>query len=38
MSAGDLTEADVEGIRGGEITDPLVSQVAALAAAFGGTE
>jgi transcriptional regulator with XRE-family HTH domain len=35
MSAGDLTEGDVEGIRGGEIADPLVSQVAALAAAFG---
>jgi transcriptional regulator with XRE-family HTH domain len=25
MSAGDLTEGDVEGIRGGEIADPLVS-------------
>jgi transcriptional regulator with XRE-family HTH domain len=35
MSAGDLTEGDVEGIRVGEIADPLVSQVAALAAAFG---
>jgi transcriptional regulator with XRE-family HTH domain len=35
MSAGDLTEGDVEGIRGGEIADPLVSQLAALAAAFG---
>jgi hypothetical protein len=35
VSAGDLTEGDVEGIRVGEIADPLVSQVAALAAAFG---
>jgi transcriptional regulator with XRE-family HTH domain len=35
MSAGDLTEGDVEGIRGGGIADPLVSQLAALAAAFG---
>jgi transcriptional regulator with XRE-family HTH domain len=35
MSAGDLTEGDVEGIRGGEIADPLMSQLAALAAAFG---
>ena len=35
MSAGDLTEAEVEGIRTGEIADPLVSQVVALAAAFG---
>jgi len=32
-SVGDLTEAEVEGI--GKITDPLVSQVVALAAAFG---
>jgi transcriptional regulator with XRE-family HTH domain len=35
ISAGDLTEAEVEGIRGGEIGDPLVSHVVALAAAFG---
>jgi transcriptional regulator with XRE-family HTH domain len=35
MSAGDLTERDVEGIRTGKIADPLVSQLAALAAAFG---
>jgi len=35
MSAGDLSEEDVEGIRTGKITDPLVGQVAALAAAFG---
>jgi transcriptional regulator with XRE-family HTH domain len=35
MSAGDLTEGDVEGIRTGKIADPLVSQLAALAAAFG---
>jgi transcriptional regulator with XRE-family HTH domain len=35
MSAGDLTEGDLEGIRGGEIADPLVSQLTALAAAFG---
>jgi hypothetical protein len=32
-SVGDLTEAEVEGI--GKITDLLVSQVVALAAAFG---
>ena len=35
MSAGMITEEDVEGIRCGRIVDPLVSQVAALAAAFG---
>jgi transcriptional regulator with XRE-family HTH domain len=35
MSASDLTVEDVEGIRSGRIVDPLVSQVAALAAAFG---
>ena len=35
MSAGDLAEGDVEGIRGGEIADPLVTQLTALAAAFG---
>jgi hypothetical protein len=34
MSAGDLMEAEVEGIRTGKIADPLVSQVAALAGAF----
>ena len=35
MSAGVITEEDVEGIRSGRIADPSVSQVAALAAAFG---
>ena len=34
-SAGDLTDEDVEGIRGGEVPDPTVGQVAALARAFG---
>jgi transcriptional regulator with XRE-family HTH domain len=37
MSAGDLSEEDVEGIRTGKITDPSVGRVAALAAAFGVT-
>jgi transcriptional regulator with XRE-family HTH domain len=35
MSAGVITEEDVEGIRNGKTADPLVSQVGALAAAFG---
>jgi transcriptional regulator with XRE-family HTH domain len=35
MSAGVITLEDVEEIRTGRITDPLVSQVAALAAVFG---
>jgi transcriptional regulator with XRE-family HTH domain len=35
MSAGVLTEADVEGLRTGTLADPTVGQVAALAAAFG---
>jgi transcriptional regulator with XRE-family HTH domain len=35
MSAGDLTEEEVEGMRIGKISDPAVSQVAALAAVFG---
>jgi len=35
MSAGVLAEGDVEGIRTGKNADPLVSQVVALAAAFG---
>jgi hypothetical protein len=35
MSAGDLTEEEVEGIRSGGIVDPTVGQVAALAAVFG---
>ena len=35
MSAGVITEEDVEGIRSGMIADPSMSQVAALAAAFG---
>jgi transcriptional regulator with XRE-family HTH domain len=34
MSAGDLSEEDVEGIRTGKTTDPSVRRVAALAAAF----
>jgi transcriptional regulator with XRE-family HTH domain len=35
MSAGDLAEEEVEGIRSGRITDPTVGHVAALAAVFG---
>ena len=35
MSAGGITEEEVEGIRTGKIADPSVSQVAALAADFG---
>ncbi len=35
MSAGTLTEDEVEGIRTGAIPDPTVGQVAALAAVFG---
>jgi transcriptional regulator with XRE-family HTH domain len=35
MSAGGLTEDEVEGIRGGRVSDPTVGQVAALAAVFG---
>ena len=35
MSAGVLTEEEVEGIRTGRIADPTVGQVAALAAVFG---
>jgi transcriptional regulator with XRE-family HTH domain len=35
MSAGVLTEEEVEGIRSGKVPDPTVGQVAALAAAFG---
>jgi len=35
MSAGDLTEGEVEGMRTGKIPDPTVGQVAALAAIFG---
>jgi transcriptional regulator with XRE-family HTH domain len=35
MSAGGLTEEEVEGIRTGKISDPTVGQVAALAAVFG---
>jgi transcriptional regulator with XRE-family HTH domain len=35
MTLGDLSEQDVEGIRSGAIADPTVSQVAALADAFG---
>jgi transcriptional regulator with XRE-family HTH domain len=35
MSAGALTEEDVEGIRYGKVPDPTVSKVVALAAVFG---
>jgi transcriptional regulator with XRE-family HTH domain len=35
MSAGGLTEGEVEGIRTGKISDPTVGQVAALTAVFG---
>ena len=35
MSAGVLTEEEVEGLRIGAIPDPTVGQVAALAAVFG---
>ena len=35
MSAGVLTEEDVEGMRTGAISDPTVGQVAALAGVFG---
>jgi hypothetical protein len=35
MTLGDLSEADVEGIRAGAISDPTASQVAALAGVFG---
>jgi transcriptional regulator with XRE-family HTH domain len=35
MTLGDLSEEEVEGIRSGAIGDPTVSQVAALAGAFG---
>jgi hypothetical protein len=35
MSAGVLTEEEVEGVRTGAIPDPTVGQVAALAAVFG---
>jgi transcriptional regulator with XRE-family HTH domain len=35
MTLGDLSREDIEGIRIGAISDPPVSQVAALAAAFG---
>jgi transcriptional regulator with XRE-family HTH domain len=35
MSAGELSEEEVEGIRSGKIADPSVGQVAALAAVFG---
>jgi transcriptional regulator with XRE-family HTH domain len=35
MSAGQLSEEEVEGIRTGKIADPSVGRVAALAAVFG---
>jgi transcriptional regulator with XRE-family HTH domain len=35
MSAGEINEEEVEGIRTGKITDPSVGRVAALAAVFG---
>ena len=35
MSAGGLTEGEVEGIRTGKVPDPTAGQVTALAAVFG---
>ena len=35
MSLGDLTEEDVEGLRGGSVSDPPLSHLLALAKAFG---
>jgi transcriptional regulator with XRE-family HTH domain len=35
LSAGGLTEGEVEGIRSGKISDPTMGQVAAMAAVFG---
>jgi transcriptional regulator with XRE-family HTH domain len=35
MSAGEIGEEEVEGIRGGKIADPSVGRMAALAAVFG---
>ena len=35
MSAGEVTEEEVEGIRSGKIADPSVGRVGALAAVFG---
>ena len=35
MSVGDLTEADVEGVRTGALENPTIGQVVALAEAFG---
>ena len=35
MTLGDLSEEDVQSIRTGAISDPTVSQVAALASVFG---
>ena len=35
MSLGDLTEEDVEGLRGGSVSDPPLSHLLALARAFG---
>lgn len=35
MSAGDLSEEDIEGIRSGRIADPSVGQMMALGSAFG---
>ena len=35
MTLGDLSEEDVEGIRTGDVSDPTVGQVAALASVFG---
>jgi hypothetical protein len=37
MSSGVLAEEDVEGVRSGRFADPSMSQIAALAAAFGVT-
>src|SRR5215216_5783646 len=36
MTLGDLSEEDVERIRTGDVSDPTVGQVAALAGVFGG--
>ena len=35
MTLGDLSEEEVQGIRSGAVSDPTVSQVAALANVFG---
>jgi transcriptional regulator with XRE-family HTH domain len=35
MTLGDLSEEDVEGIRTGDVSDPTVGQILALAGVFG---